>query len=147
MRSVKCLVWSGLFLMGAAVPAFCQVIVPPNIPGAALPVDLGTAAYAQTVYSTGPFDFLLAVFKNGQLKFTACGTVCTSGPYTGISVDVPFGSFGLKAGDTLTFAFVVRHRGTEGNTASLTISVIPIVGAATPPTQTSAARREETRNG
>ena len=156
MRSVKCLVWSGLFLLGAAVPAFCQVIVPPNIPGAALPVDIGTAAYQQTVYSTGPFDFLLGVFKNGRLRFVSCGTVCTSGPYTGVSIDVPFGSFGLRAGDVLTFAFSVTHRGTEGNTTSLTLSIIPIVAA---PTQTTAAprsapseparwaRREETRNG
>ena len=159
MRSVKCLVWSGLFVLGAAVPAFCQVIVPPNIPGAALPADLATAAYQQNVFSTGPFDFLLGVFKNGRLKFTACATVCTSGPYTAVSVDVPFGSLGLKAGDVLTFAFAVTHRGTEGNTTSLTISIIPIVGASSPPIQTTAAprsgplepsrwgRREETRLG
>lgn len=161
MRSVRSLFWSAVFLGATAVPAFCQVIVPPNVPGAAVPANAGTSSFQQSVFSTGPFDFLLVVLKNGQLKYTAAAIVCTSGPFTTVKFDVPLGSFGLTAGDTLIFAFTVHHRGTEGGTTSLTLSVVPVVAApaTSPPTQTSRApdgapsgvgrwaRREETRNG
>ena len=161
MRIARPLFWSTVFLMGAAVPAFCQVIVPPNIPGAAVPANAVTGSFQQTVFSTGPFDFCLAIVKNGQLKYVASAIVCTSGPFTTVKFDVPLGSFGLAAGDTLIFAFTVHHRGTEGGTTSLTLSIIPVVAApaSCPPTQTTRApdlapsgaghwaRREEMRNG
>jgi hypothetical protein len=147
MRSVTCLVWSGLFLLGAAIPAFCQVIVPPNIPGAAVPANLATGSFSQSVFSTGPYDFSLAILKNGQLKYCASGTVCTSGPFSTVKFDVPLGSFDLHAGDTLIFIFTVRHRGTEGNTVSANISIIPVVGATPTQTTRAKARREEILNG
>jgi len=139
MRSVRSLCWSAVFLAGAAAPAFCQVIVPPNVPGAAVPANAATGSFQQTVFSTGPFDFCLAILKNGQLKYVASAIVCTSGPFTTVKFDVPLGSFSLLAGDTLIFAFTVHHRGTEGNTTSLSLAIIPVVAAPAtcPPTQTS----------
>jgi len=139
MRSVTSLCWSAVFLAGAAAPAFCQIIVPPNVPGAAVPANAVTGPFQQTVFSTGPFDFCLAILKNGQLKFVASAIVCTSGPFTTVKVDVPLGTFGLIAGDSLIFAFTVHHRGTEGNTTTLSLAVIPVVAAPAtcPPTQTS----------
>jgi len=149
MCRVRTAVASLVFLAGAAVPAFCQVIVPPNIPGAAVPANVGTSSFQQTVFSTGPFDFTLTILRNGQVKYCVGATVCTSGPFTTLTFDVPLGCFGLTAGDTLIFLFRVRHRTTEGGTCSANIAIIPVVGATTtPPTQTSRwARREELRNG
>lgn len=158
MRSVRSLVWLSVFLMGAAAPAFCQIIVPPNVPGAAVPANIGTTAFEQSVFSTGPFDVSLAVLRNGQLRYCASALVCTSGPFTTVKFDVPLGSFGLVAGDSLMFALVVHHRGTEGNTTSLMLTVIPVIAApkVCPPPTTSRlpdagatdggrwARREET---
>jgi hypothetical protein len=141
MRSVRSLVWSSVFVMGAAVPAFCQIIVPPNVPGAAVPANIGTTSFEQNVFSTGPFDASLAVLRNGQLKYFVSSIICTSGPFTTVKFDVPLGTFGLVAGDSLIFAFVVHHRTTEGNTTSLTLSVIPVIAAPVvcPPTTTSRA--------
>jgi hypothetical protein len=141
MRSVRSLVWLSVFLIGAAAPAFCQIIVPPNVPGAAVPANIGTSAFQQSVFSTGPFDVSLAVLRNGQLRFCTSAIICTSGPFTTVKFDVPLGSFGLAAGDILTFVFVVHHRGTEGNTTSLALSVIPVIAAPAicPPTTTSRA--------
>jgi hypothetical protein len=159
MCRFRSVVWSFLFLMGAAVPALCQVIVPPNIPGAAVPANIGTSAYQQTVYSTGTFDFTLLILKNGLPKYFTAATVCTSGPFTTITFDVPLGSFGLKAGDLLVFIFTVRHRGTEGNTTSTVTAFIPVIAPPQmPPTTTRAprgsgdefprwARRERMLNG
>jgi hypothetical protein len=130
MRSVRSCLWLSAFLLGASMPAFCQVIFPPNGSGGRIAADLGTAAFQQTVYSTGAFDASLVVFRNGQPKFCASGTVCTSGPLTNVSVNIPFGSFGMQAGDTIIFAFTVRHRDTEGGTCSAVVSLIPVGPAA-----------------
>ena len=55
--------WLGLFLFGAAAPAFCQVIVPPNISGRTIPSNGGSATFVEPVYSTGPFNATLLVFR------------------------------------------------------------------------------------
>lgn len=130
-RSIS--LWLSAFLLGTAVPAFCQVIVPPNISGRAIPTDIGTASFQAPVYSTGAFDASLLVFRNGQLKFFGSGTVCTSGPLTTVSFSVPFGQFGLTAGDAVTFALAIHHQGTEGNTTSVALSIIPVVTGSAPP--------------
>ena len=126
MRSVRSWMWVPLFVLGAALPAFCQPIFPPNGSGFRIPADAGTLAYQQTVFSTGAFDAALAVFQNSQLKFFATGIVCTAGPLTDVSINVPFGSFGLNAGDLVIFVFRVHHRATEGGTCSTIVSVIPV---------------------
>ena len=126
MRSVRSCLWLSAFLLGASAPAFCQVIFPPNTSGYRIAADAPTSAYQQSVYSTGAFDVGLAVYLNGQLKFAASGLVCTSGPMTNVSVNVPFGCFGLKSGDSVLFIFVVRHRSTEGGSCSAILSLIPV---------------------
>jgi hypothetical protein len=126
MRSVRSCLWLSAFLLGASMPAFCQAIFPPNGSGFRIAANAGTSAYQQTVYSTGAFDASLVVFRNGVPKFAAAGTVCTSGPLTNVSINVPFGSFGMQEGDTIIFAFTVRHRTTEGGTCSAIVSVIPV---------------------
>jgi hypothetical protein len=136
MRSARVGFWTAVFLAGACIPAFCQVIVPPNISGRTITADAGASAYQQSVYSTGNFDVSLTVFRNAQLRFAASGVVCTSGPLTNVSINVPFQQFGLSAGDVVVFLFSVRHRGTEGNTWSSVLTIIPVVAGSTPPTTT-----------
>jgi len=126
MRSLRSGLWSSAFVLGAALPAFCQPIVPPNTSGFRIFSDTTKAAFEQNVYSTGPFDFFLAVFQNSQLKFSSAGTVCTSGPFTTVDVPIPFNCLTLKTGDVMTFVFGVRHRSTEGGTCSLLVSAIPV---------------------
>jgi hypothetical protein len=126
MRSVRSGLWLFVFVLGAALPAFCQPIVPPNTSGFRIFSDTTKALFEQNVYSTGPFDFFLAVFQNTQLKFATSGTVCTSGPFTTVDVPIPFNSMTLKTGDVMTFMFGVRHRTTEGGSGSLVVSAIPV---------------------
>lgn len=142
MRRSRTALWLGVFLLGAAAPAFCQVIVPPNISGRTIPTDIGTTSFLDPVYSTGPFDATLLVFRNGQLKFFSSATICTSGPLTTVNISIPFGRLGLAAGDAITFAFAVHHQNTEGNTSSLSLSFIPVVAGSSSssgPTPTSRA--------
>ena len=166
MRSVRTGFWLAAFLVGASVPAYCQIIVPPNGSGRTIEANVLSSPFQQNVHSTGAFDFSLAVLKNTQLRFLVCGTVCTSGPTTTVTLNVPLGKFGLLAGDLVTFVWKVRHRDTEGGTTSIIVAVIPVVAASggdvpvppptlPPPTTTRllrpevgpgdiAARREET---
>lgn len=133
MRPLRIGIWLSAFLLAASVPAFCQVIVPPNVSGKTIPVDSGTAAFQQQVFSTGNFNATLLVFQDLRLKFFASADICTTGPLTTICFDVPFGQFGLDVGDAITFALRITHLGTEDNTRSLTISVIPVVAGSSPP--------------
>ena len=134
MRSARTGFWLAAFLMGASLPAFCQVIVPPNISGKTIATDTGMGKFEQPVYSTGTFEASLAVLRNGQLKFFGSGVVCTSGPMTTISFDIPFNQFGLRAGDSVSFLFRVKHGTTEGGTASYAVTIITVVqGSTTPP--------------
>jgi len=135
MRVRSCL-WLSVFLLGAALPAFCQPIVPPNTSGFRIPLNIGTANYNQAVYSTGPYDAFLLVFQNSVPKFAAGATICTTGPSSRISIPIPFGSFGLRSGDNVTFMFWVRHRTTEGGTTSLVLTINPVgsdEGTTSPP--------------
>jgi hypothetical protein len=140
MRCLRSCLWLSVFLLGAALPAFCQGgIVPPNGSGFRIPENIGTANFVQTVFSTGPYDSFLLVFQNGVPKFAAGATVCTTGPLSTVSIPVPFGCFGLQSGDIIAFMFWVRHRTTEGGTTSLILSVIPVGsdgGTTTPPPPT-----------
>ena len=150
MRSARSCVWLSVFLFAASAPAFCQVIFPPNGSGFRIAADAPTMAYQQSVFSTGPFDVGLAIFQNGQLRFAAAALVCTSGPVTNVSINVPFGSFGLHSGDTILFAFTVRHRTTEGGTWSAILSVIPVGPAAGSPSSSpppSQTRLESSSSG
>jgi hypothetical protein len=134
MRSARTGLWLAVFLMGASLPAFCQVIVPPNISGRTIATDTGMSQFQEPVYSTGTFEASLAVLKNSQMKFYGSGVVCTTGPVTTVSFNIPFNQFGLTAGDSITFLFRVKHGSTEGGTASYAVTVIPVVqGSTTPP--------------
>ena len=168
MRRLRVSVWLSAFLFGAALPAFCQAIVPPNGSGFRISADTVQASFRETVYSTGPFDAALAVYQNSTLRFCASGTVCTSGPMTDVSIPLSFASWGLKSGDMVIFVWTVRHRTTEGGSLSSVVSLIPVGPAAacnppptttTPPPTTSRllpaggpglpswARREDVRQG
>ncbi len=158
MRSARAGVWLAAFVVAGSASAFGQVILPPNGSGRTIAADLAVAPFQQSVHSTGAFDFTLAVLKNTSLRFVACGTVCTTGPTTNVTVNIPVGKFGLTPGDFVTFVWTVRHRDTEGGTTSAVIAIIPVVpGCGVPPTPTTtrlpcpailpkdvAARREET---
>lgn len=167
MRSVRTGVWLAAFVMGASVPAFCQIVIPPNGSGRTIEAGVVSIPFQQGVHSTGPFDFTLAVLKNAQLRYVASGIVCTSGPSTSVTFNVPVGQFGLSAGDYVTFIWKVRHRVSEGGTTSIITAMIPVVAPSgggdipvppptgPPPTTTRltppqagpgeiAARREET---
>ena len=133
MRSARTGLWLAAFLLGASLPAFCQVIVPPNISGKTIPVDAGASQFQQQVYSTGTFQASLVVMKNFQIKFRGSGVVCTSGPLTTVSFNIPFNQFGLTVGDNITFLFTVKHDSTEGGTSSVAVSIIPVVQATTTP--------------
>jgi hypothetical protein len=90
--------------------------------------------FQQQVYSTGTFEVSLVVLKNFQIKFRGSGVVCTSGPMTTVSFNIPFNQFGLNAGDSISFLFTVKHGSTEGGTTSVAVSIIPVVQAtSTPP--------------
>lgn len=160
MRSARAGVWLAAFVVAGSASAFGQVILPPNGSGRTIAADLAVAPFQQSVHSTGAFDFTLAVLRNTSLRFVACGTVCTTGPTTNVTVCVPVGKFGLVPGDFVTFVWTVRHRETECGTTSAVIAIIPVVagcgGTTTPPPTTTrltppvfqpkdvAARREET---
>lgn len=126
MRRVRSCLWVSLFLLGAALPAFCQGIVPPNTSGFRISETTATTSFRQTVYSTGPYDFFLSVFQNNHPIFGAAGTVCTTGPLTTLSIPISFACIGLQTGDNIVFLFWVRHRTTEGGTTSLSLWVIPV---------------------
>jgi len=134
MRASRIGFWLSAFLVAGALPAFCQVIVQPNGSGKTVPVDAAVGRFQQSVSTTGPIDYTLVVIKNFTPKFSGSGTVCTSGPSVNLSIDVPLSSFGMSAGDTLIFALTVKHRGSEGNTTSVIVSIIPVVGATPSPT-------------
>jgi hypothetical protein len=134
MRSARTGLWLAAFLLGASLPAFCQVIVPPETSGRTIATDTGMSRFQEPVYSTGTFEVSLIVLKNFQIKFNGSGVVCTSGPMTTVSFNIPFNQFGLTAGDSLTFLFRVKHGNTEGGTSTLAVTVIPVVPAtSTPP--------------
>jgi hypothetical protein len=126
MRRVRSCLWLSVFVLGAALPAFCQGIVPPNTSGFRISELSTKAMFRETVYSTGPYDFFLSVFQNNQQIYAVGGTVCTTGPLTTLSIPVSFALIGLKAGDNIIFMLWVRHRTTEGGTTSLAVSVIPV---------------------
>jgi hypothetical protein len=132
MRSARTGLWLTAFLLGASLPAFCQVIVPPNISGHTIPSDIITGQFQQPVYSTGTFEATLLITKNYQIMFYGSVLVGTNGPITNVGFNIAFNRFGLVAGDSITFVFSVKHRATEGGTTSVTVSVIPVV----PPTST-----------
>lgn len=132
MRASKIGLWLSAFLVAGSASAFCQVIVQPNGSGHSVPVGAPAGQFLESVASSGPFDYTLAVYKNAQLKFTASGSVCTSGPSVNVSIDVPFSGFGLAGGDTLVFAFTVQHRGTDGNSRSTVVALIPVLGGSRP---------------
>lgn len=144
MRNARMGLWLLAFIVGAAVPGFCQVIVPPNVSGRTIAADAGTSTFQQAVHSTGNFQASLVVLRNSQMKFSGSGIVSTCGPMTTVYFDLAFGTFGLRAGDLVTFIFTVKHLGTEGNTSSVVVTVLPVVAASTtttttPPQQTKAA--------
>lgn len=127
MRASKIGLWLSAFLVAGSASAFCQVIVQPNGSGHSVPVDAQAGVFQESVATSGTFDYTLAVFKNSQLKYYGGGTVCTSGPSATVNVNLAFSSFGLAAGDTLTFIFTVQHQGTDGNSRSTVVSFIPVV--------------------
>ena len=66
MRSVRSGLWLFVFVLGAALPAFCQPIVPPNTSGFRIFSDTTKGTFEQNFYSTGPFkkavdDGLIAI--------------------------------------------------------------------------------------
>src|SRR3954468_10227133 len=133
MRSARPGLWLAAFLVGASPPAFCQVIVPPEISGRTIATDTGMSQFHEPVYSTGTFEASLIVLKNFQVKFQGSGVVCTSGPVTMVNFNIPFNQFGLTAGDSITFLFRVKHGSTEGRTSTVAVTVIPVVQASTTP--------------
>jgi hypothetical protein len=145
MRRVRVGVWLAAFVAGASAPAFCQVIVPPNVSGRTIPADAGVLTFQQTVASDGAFHEHLAVYHNFKLAFLASGVVCTSGPLTTVDINIDFSQFGLVDGDTILFVYTVKHLGNDGNTRSKVISLIPVVaasGGTSSPPPTSRATTE-----
>lgn len=143
MRSIRTGFWLGAFLLGASVPAFCQIVVIPNGSGRVIPANSREGVFQETVYTTGAVDVSLSVLRNSTLRFTSSATISTSGPSVNVSINVPLGQFGLTPGDLVLFVFSVRHRGTEFNTGSVVLSMIPVVPALKdppPPPPTSTTR-------